>query len=220
MTGTARVDIAGSAGQSFADAVARLPLVAILRGIAPAEAVGVGHALADAGWSLIEVPLNSPQPLASIEALAAALPQALVGAGTVLTPAAVRDVHAAGGRMIVAPNFNPSVVAEAVRLGMVALPGVLSASEAFAALEAGAAALKLFPAEMIPPAAVKALRAVLAPHILLMPVGGIGLDNLPAYRAAGANGFGIGSSLYKPGVDAAQVGVVAARWAAAFRNPL
>ena len=202
--------------ERFSAAMVALPLVAILRGIRPEEAVAVGQVLVDAGWRLIEVPLNSPQPLLSIERLAAAFPQALVGAGTVLSAAAVREVGAAGGRLVVAPNFNREVVAEAVRLGLLALPGVVSASEAFAALEAGATALKLFPAEMIPPAAVKALRAVLDPATRLLPVGGITLDNMPAYRAAGADGFGIGSSLYRPGSSAAEVGSSAVRWAAAF----
>ena len=207
----------GSAHEKFSAALAQLPLVAILRGLTPAESPGVGRALVDAGWSLIEVPLNSPEPLKSIEALAGAFPDALVGAGTVLSAAAARDVAAAGGRMVVAPNFNAEVVREALRLGMVALPGVMSATEAYAALEAGAAALKLFPAEMIPPAAVKALRAVLDPRVMLIPVGGITLDNMQAYRDAGANGFGIGSSLYKPGSGAATVAETARRWAAAFR---
>lgn len=201
----------------FSAAMASLPLVAILRGLRPEEALDIGRVLVDAGWQLIEVPLNSPQPLRSIEALVAAFPDALIGAGTVLTPASVRDVHAAGGRMVVAPNFNPEVVREAVRLGLLALPGVLTASEAFAALEAGAAALKLFPAEMIPAAAVKAMRAVLDPRTRVLPVGGITLDNMAAFRAAGADGFGIGSSLYKPGMDAAAVSHNAVRWAAAFR---
>ena len=150
--------------------------------------------------------------------MAEAFPEALVGAGTVLTAQAVRDVHAAGARLVVAPNFDPDVVGEAVGLGMVALPGVLSASEAFAALAAGAAGLKLFPAEMIPPAAVKALRAVLDPATVVLPVGGISLDNMAAYRAAGASGFGIGSSLYKPGTAAEEVGIAARRWAAAWRE--
>ena len=204
--------------RKFAAAFERLPLVAVLRGLRPAEAVDVGRGLVDAGWGLLEVSLNSPEPLRSIEALAAAFPDALVGAGTVLTAAAVREVHAAGGRMVVAPNFDARVVSVAVRLGMVALPGVLSATEAFAALEAGAAALKLFPAEMIAPAAVRALRAVLDPQTLLLPVGGITLDNMRAYRAAGASGFGVGSSLYKPGLGAAAVGERAQHWAAAFRS--
>ena len=194
-----------------------LPLVAILRGVTPAGAVAVGRALVDAGWRLIEVPLNSPEPLRSIEALAAALPDALVGAGTVLTPAAARDVHAAGGRMVVAPNFDAEVVRESLRLGMVVLPGVMSPSEAFAALAAGATALKLFPAEAIAPAVVKAMRAVLDPAVRLLPVGGITLANMADYRASGAAGFGIGSSLYKPGSTATEVAAQARRWAAAWR---
>ena len=186
-------------------ALAASPLVAILRGLRPDEALAVGQAVIDGGWHLIEVPLNSPEPLRSIEALAKAFPRALVGAGTVLSAEQVRAVHAAGGCLVVAPNFSADVVQEAVRLGMACLPGVLSATEAFAALAAGATGLKLFPAEMIPPAAVKALRAVLPPSTLLLPVGGITPGNLAAYRAAGADGFGIGSALYRPGADAAQV---------------
>jgi 2-dehydro-3-deoxyphosphogalactonate aldolase len=189
----------------FRTAFAACPLVAILRGITPPEAQPVGHALVASGWRLVEVPLNSPDPLASIAALAAELPQAVVGAGTVLHPAQVALVHAAGGRLIVAPNFNPEVVREAVRLGMACLPGVFTASEAFAALDAGATGLKLFPAEMIPPAGVKALRAVLPRDTLVLPVGGVTPDNMAAYRTAGADGFGIGSALYKPGATAAQV---------------
>ena len=204
-------------GDRFAAAMHHLPLVAILRGVRPDEAVAIGRALFDAGWRLIEVPLNSPEPLRSIEALVQALPEALVGAGTVLTPAAAREVHAAGGRMIVAPNFDAAVVRESVRLGMVSLPGVMSPTEMFAALAAGAAALKLFPAEAIAPAVVKALRAVLDPTVRVLPVGGITLANIAAYRAAGASGFGIGSSLYKPGMTVAQVAVQARRWADTWR---
>jgi 2-dehydro-3-deoxyphosphogalactonate aldolase len=204
-------------GDRFAAAMHHLPLVAILRGVRPDEAVAIGRALFDAGWRLIEVPLNSPEPLRSIEALVQALPEALVGAGTVLTPAAVRDVHAAGGRMIVAPNFDAAVVRESVRLGMVSLPGVMSPTEVFAALAAGAAALKLFPAEAIAPAVVKALRAVLDPTVRVLPVGGITPTNIADYRAAGASGFGIGSSLYKPGMTVAQVAVQARRWADTWR---
>ncbi len=200
----------------FDAAMAAAPLVAILRGVSPFEAVPIGQALVDAGWSLIEVPLNSPHPLQSIEAMTAALPQALVGAGTVLTPKAVREVHAAGGRLIVSPNFNADVVHEAVRLGLVCLPGVMTATEAFAALAAGAMGLKLFPGEMVTPAVVKALRAVLSAETLLLPVGGVTLANLAAYRAAGASGFGIGSALYKPGMDAAAVAASARDFLAAF----
>jgi 2-dehydro-3-deoxyphosphogalactonate aldolase len=191
--------------QQFSAALAACPLVAILRGLTPAEAPAIGAALVDSGWKLIEVPLNSPQPLQSIAALAGAHPDALVGAGTVLNVQQVREVHDAGGRMIVAPNFNAEVVHEAVRLGMVCLPGVLTATEAFAALAAGAHGVKLFPSEMIPPAAVKALRAVLPPQALLLPVGGITTANMAAYRESGASGFGIGSALYKPGTSAGQV---------------
>lgn len=191
--------------QKFSSALQTLPLVAILRGLQPAEALPVGQALVSTGWTLIEVPLNSPQPLESIAALASAFPQALVGAGTVLTVEDVRNVRAAGGQLIVSPNFNPAVVREAVRLGLVCLPGVMTASEAFAALEAGATGLKIFPAEMITPAVVKALRAVLPAGTAVLPVGGITPGNMHPYFAAGASGFGIGSALYQPGTPAPAV---------------
>ena len=200
--------------------MARLPLVAILRGLQPAEALAVGQALVDAGWDLIEVPLNSPQPLQSIATLRQAFPQALVGAGTVLTPEDVRQVQAAGGELIVSPNFNPAVVAEAVRLGMVCLPGVMTASEAFAALAAGASGLKIFPAEMITPQVLKALRAVLPAETLVLPVGGISPLNMPAFRTAGASGFGIGSALFKPGMTPAQVAESAAGFEAAWAGTI
>ena len=189
----------------FAQALRTLPLVAILRGVRHTEAVSIGTALVGEGWQLIEVPLNSPKPLASIEAMSATLPSALVGAGTVLTVEQVREVHAAGGRLIVSPNFDAAVVRLAVQLEMVSLPGVATISEAFAALAAGAHALKLFPAEMLAPPVVKAWRAVLDPNTALLPVGGITPEGMEVYRAAGANGFGLGSALYKPGQDAATV---------------
>jgi len=197
-----------------------LPLVAILRGLQPIEALAVGQALVDAGWDLIEVPLNSPQPLQSIATLRQAFPQALVGAGTVLTPEDVRQVHSAGGELIVSPNFNPAVVAEAVRLGMVCLPGVMTASEAFAALAAGASGLKIFPAEMITPQVLKALRAVLPADALVLPVGSISPLNMPAFRDAGANGFGLGSALFKPGMTPAQVAESAAEFKAAWAGTM
>lgn len=194
-------------------AMAQLPLVAILRGITPPEAGSVGAALVAAGWRLIEVPLNSPQPLESIAALVRAFPDALVGAGTVTTVDEVRAVHATGARLVVSPNFDARVVSTAVALGMACLPGVMTPSEAFGALAAGASGLKLFPAEMIPPAAVKAMRAVLPPQVQLLPVGGISTQVLDEYRAAGANGFGIGSAVYKPGMSVADVAAAARRFA-------
>ncbi len=186
-------------------ALQTLPLLAILRGLPAQDALSIGQVLVASGWSIIEVPLNSPQPLTSIANLAQAFPQALVGAGTVLSAAQVREVHAAGGQLIVSPNFNADVVHQAVQLGMVCLPGVMTATEAFAALHAGASGLKLFPADMATPAVVKALRAVLPADTLVLPVGGITPRNMAAYRAAGANGFGIGSALYTPGLTAEQV---------------
>ena len=203
-------------------ALRQLPLVAILRGITPDEALAVGATLVQAGWALIEVPLNSPRPLDSIAALAQAhahpTQPLLIGAGTVLTAAQVRDVHAAGGRLIVAPNFSPEVVAQAGALGLVCLPGVATPSEAFAALAAGASGLKLFPAELIGPSVVKALRAVLPARVALLPVGGISTESMAPYVAAGANGFGIGSALYRPGCTLQHVATQAQRFAAQAKH--
>lgn len=200
----------------FNAAMQALPLVAILRGLSPAEATDVGDAIVEPGFRLLEVPLNSPQPLGSIALMRRRFPQALVGAGTVLEAAQVRDVHAAGGELIVSPNFNADVIREAARLGMVCLPGVMTPTEAFGALAAGATGLKLFPAELASPAVVKALLAVLPAGTPVMPVGGIAPDNMGAWRAAGAAGFGIGSSLYKPGKSAAAVREDAQRFVAAW----
>ncbi|MBU2408483.1 MAG: 2-dehydro-3-deoxy-6-phosphogalactonate aldolase, partial [Gammaproteobacteria bacterium] len=183
----------------FTTLMAALPLVAILRGLRPDEAADIGDAIIASGIRLLEVPLNSPQPLDSIATLRQRFPDALVGAGTVLDAQQVRAVHEAGGELVVAPNFDAEVVREAVRLGMVCLPGVLTPTEAFGALAAGATGLKLFPAELASPAAVKALLAVLPPGTHLMPVGGVTPQGMAAWRAAGATGFGIGSALYKPG---------------------
>ncbi len=204
--------------QTLAQAMAQLPLIAILRGLTPAEAPDIGEALVSCGFAIIEVPLNSPKPLQSIATLTAQFPQTLIGAGTVLNAQQVKDVYAAGGRLIVSPNFNPAVVAQALALGMVVLPGVATPTEAFAALDAGAHGLKLFPAEMISPATVKAMRAVLPQDAALMPVGGITPDNMAAYRKAGASGFGLGSALYAPGRNAEQVRAAAQKFVQAFRG--
>lgn len=199
------------------DAFAACPLVAILRGIAPAEAEDVAGALIDAGFRLIEVPLNSPDPLDSIARLSRRFgSRALIGAGTVLDPAQVDAVAQAGGRLIVAPNFDPRVAEASARHGMAYGPGVGTASEAFAALQAGAAMLKLFPAEMIPPPAVKALRAVLPRSAQVVPVGGITPAAMAGYLDAGADGFGLGSALYRPGMDAPAVSRNAAAFIAAL----
>ena len=207
-----------TAQQKFTTAFATMPLIAILRGLTPAEAPAIGQALTDGGFTLLEVPLNSPQPLDSIALLAQQHATSLVGAGTVLTPAQVRDVHAAGGQLIVSPNFNAEVVQEAVRLGMICLPGIITPSEAFGALAAGAQGLKIFPAELSSPAVVKALLAVLPAGTLLLPVGGITATNMATWRAAGAQGFGIGSSLYKPGKNATAVLEDATEFVANYRG--
>lgn len=179
-------------------------MVAIMRGVTPADVVQHGEALYASGFRLIEVPLNSPQPLDSITALRAALPaDAMIGAGTVLTPARVRDVKAAGGELIVMPHADLDVVIEAKRQGLACVPGVATPTEAFAALKHGADALKMFPAEQMGPAVVKAWRGVIPMLVPLLPVGGIKPDNMGTFLAAGASGFGLGSALYKPGQDAA-----------------
>ena len=176
-----------------------------MRGLQPSEAVEVGTALHTAGFGLWEVPLNSPNPLQSIAAMRKAYPHVLVGAGTVLTPQQVRDVHAAGGQLIISPNCNPAVIDESVKLGLISLPGVFTPTEAFTALAHGAHGLKIFPAELASPAVVKALLAVLPQGTGIYPVGGITPDNMAPWLQAGAAGFGIGSSLFKPGKTAAQV---------------
>ena len=191
-------------------ALKQCPIAAILRGVKPDEIDAIGDALIEAGVTVIEVPLNSPQPFDSIKRLAARHDQgALVGAGTVLDAADVRRVADAGGRLVVAPNFDPEVVRAAKAAGLITLPGVMTPSEGFAALKAGADGLKLFPAEIIPPAVFKAWRAVFPSETLLLAVGGVGIDNLKSYAGAGASGYGIGSALYKPGRPAAETAKLA-----------
>ncbi len=190
---------------TFNDALVACPIVAILRGITPPEAPAIGEALLSAGITLMEVPLNSPDPLSSISALLNITKgDALVGAGTVLTASAAADVARIGGQMIIAPNLSVGVGKAAQDTQVDWVPGVLTPTEAFCALEAGASAIKLFPAEMASPRVVKALRAVLPKETSIIVVGGVDTNNIADYRAAGATGFGIGSSLYSPG-DTAQV---------------
>jgi 2-dehydro-3-deoxyphosphogalactonate aldolase len=192
--------------ETFDAAFARCPLIAILRGVKPDEVEAIGDELVAAGFTIIEVPMNSPDPLDSIARLAKRLAgRAVVGAGTVLTTGAVAAVQEAGGTVIIAPNADTAVIAEAARRGLVALPGIATPTEAFAALAAGAAALKLFPAEAASPAVLKAMRAVLPAGTRVLPVGGIAPDNMTPWQAAGAAGFGLGSALYSVGLDAAGV---------------
>jgi 2-dehydro-3-deoxyphosphogalactonate aldolase len=198
--------------------LAECPLVAIIRGVTPAQAVAVGEALYAEGIRIIEVPLNSPDPFDSIGLLAGALGErALIGAGTVLDPADVERVRAVGGRLVVSPNTYTPVIEATVAADMVSAPGYFTPSEAFEALRAGAHALKLFPAEIGSPALVKGQRAVLPKHVPLLVVGGIRPDNMKPYLEAGANGFGLGSGVYKPGQSPAEVSAQARSYVEGLR---
>lgn len=195
-----------------------VPLIAILRGLEPAEAEAVGEGLFNAGWRCLEVPLNSPRPLDSIARLSARFAgRMLVGAGTVLEPHEVKAVAAAGGAFIVSPDTNVAVIAATKAERLLALPGFFTPSEAFRAVRAGADALKLFPAELAGPAGIRAIKAVLPPSVPLIAVGGITVHNLRAYRRAGAAGFGIGSAVYKPGSSPEQVETSARAFVVASR---
>ncbi len=195
-----------------------MPLVAILRGLDPASAVAVGEALVHSGFRILEVPLNRPGALDCIASLTRALPaDTLVGGGTMLTVQDVDAVQAAGGRLMVSPNCDVRVIRRAVELGMVCAPGVATPSEAFTALEAGAHALKLFPAEMVGHGGLKAMKSVLPSGIDLWPVGGITPESMGPWVAAGATGFGIGSQLYAPGKSAADVLVKAQQYVQAWQ---
>lgn len=204
--------------QTLRSCLSALPLIAILRGIRAAEAVEVAAALVHVGIRIIEVPLNSPAALGSIAALGKTMGgDVLIGAGTVLSCDQVEEVAAAGGRLIVSPNCDPSVIQAAKRLGLTCVPGCATPTEILAALRQGADGVKVFPAEMISPAAIKAIRAVIPPQALLLPAGGITLDNMLPFLDAGAAGFGLGSAIYRPGWQASEVAARAAEFAAALR---
>lgn len=188
------------------DALAETPIVAILRGVKPEEVEGVAEALHSAGVRVVEVPLNSPDPLDSIGRLARFEGRLVWGAGTVLSPERVDAVAQVGGRIVVSPNTDPAVIRRTLERGMVPLPGFATASEGFAAYAAGAQHLKLFPASTYGAAHVKALKAVLPPDARVHAVGGVGPATMPEWREAGADGFGLGSELYKPGWTPEQVG--------------
>jgi len=203
---------------SLSDYLAPLPLIAVLRGITPEEIPAIAAVLVGEGFRVLEVPLNSPRPFESIRALATvAGERCLVGAGTVLAVGDVARVKAAGGRLIVMPHADVAVIRAAKEQGLVCVPGVATPTEAFAALAGGADGLKMFPADQLPPAALKAWRAVLPAAALVFAVGGIKPETMAPYWAAGASGFGTGSNLYRPGAGADQVRAVAAAYAAAFR---
>ena len=198
------------------DALLKMPLIAILRGMAPPEAGDMGKALVDAGFTIMEVPLNSPDPFASIATLQEAYGDtAIVGAGTVLHAEDVARVADAGGRIVVSPNFDADVVRATKRCGLISVPGVLTPTEAFQALDAGADALKLFPGDLLTPKVVGAMRAVLPPEVAVVVTGGVSVDNAAAWLAGGATGLGIGSALYRKGKTAEEVAADARRFSEA-----
>jgi 2-dehydro-3-deoxyphosphogalactonate aldolase len=199
-------------------ALKQLPLVAILRGVKPEEVEAIAEGLYAEGFRVIEVPLNSPSALDSIARIARCMPaDAVVGAGTVLSVQSVIDVEAAGGKLIVMPHADVEVIRTAKTRGLFCVPGAVTPTEAFAAINAGADAVKLFPAELITPTIVKAMRAVLPKELRLLPVGGITPDNMGPYVKAGAAGFGLGSALYSPGLTAVEVGQRARAFVAGWR---
>ena len=205
--------------QDFQRHFADCPLIAIIRGVKPDEAVAIGGALFEGGIRIIEVPLNSPEPLDSIARLAADLgDKVLVGAGTVLQAEQVDQVRDAGGRLIVSPNMNPTVIDRTVGLGLVSCPGVFTPTEAFTAIAAGAHALKFFPAEAGSPAVIKAQRTVLPRDVPILAVGGITPETIGAWLAAGADGAGVSSALYRPGQSAADTLERARAMASAFNR--
>jgi len=186
--------------EQWQDALKTLPLVAILRGLRPSEALNIGEVLVEAGFRIVEVPLNSPDPFDSIKLLAQSLgKRAIVGAGTVLNVPDVETLHAVGGQICISPNANPDVIRRAKALGLISFPAFFTPTEAFAAIDAGADAIKLFPAELAGTTGLKAMKAVLPKTVPVFPVGGVNPDNMKDFIEAGAAGFGIGSAVFKPG---------------------
>ena len=204
---------------TFKDALAKMPLVAIIRGVKPDEVLGVATAIKDAGFTLIEVPLNSPEPYKSIEIMAQAMgDEILIGAGTVINVEQVNKVHAAGGRLMVSPHTNVQVIKRTKQLGLYSVPGFYTPSEAFTAIDAGADALKMFPADTLGVTGLKAISVVLPADMPVFAVGGVKLNNMAAYIAAGAAGFGLGTGIYKAGMSAQQAGINAQAHIAAFKQ--
>ncbi|MDA9770475.1 2-dehydro-3-deoxy-6-phosphogalactonate aldolase [Emcibacteraceae bacterium] len=196
-----------------------MPLVAILRGLSPEEAIDVSTVLVEAGIKILEVPLNSPNPLESISKMKAHfMDQAIIGAGTVLTGEAAKQVHDNGGELIVAPNLNADVAAMSKKCGMIYCPGILTPTEAFNALALGADALKIFPADAHPPSYIKSIRAVLPRDTTIIPTGGVEPDTIATYYQVGANGFGAGSSLYKPGKSLNEIAEMAVKLVSATKD--
>jgi 2-dehydro-3-deoxyphosphogalactonate aldolase len=201
------------------EAMARLPLIAILRGVTPDEVVPIGAALIEAGFAMIEVPLNSAEPIESIARLQTAFgDRALIGAGTVASPSRVAEIVATGAKLLVMPHADVAVIRAAKDAGMVCVPGIVTPTEGFAALAAGADALKLFPAELVGPPTLRAMRSVFPANTLFLPVGGIRPDTMSGFLEAGAAGFGLGSALYRPGDTVAAVAARAAAFTAAWRE--
>ncbi len=203
---------------NFREWMQRCPLIAILRGVKPDEVEAIGDALEEAGICIVEVPLNSPEPLKSIQTLARSFgDRMLVGAGTVTDPAMVAKIADVGGRLIVTPHSDVDVVRAAKSASLVAVPGFFNPTEAFALLRAGADAIKLFPADVLGPPMLKAMRAVLPKEAMVLPVGGVGVEQIPVWVKAGAQGFGLGTSLYKPGDSAEMVKTKAEALVAALK---
>ncbi|WP_086932557.1 2-dehydro-3-deoxy-6-phosphogalactonate aldolase [Agarilytica rhodophyticola] len=204
---------------SFCDAIEELPLIAILRGVTPERVLDVATVIKDAGFTIIEVPLNSPKPYESISLLNKYMgEEILIGAGTVLTYEEVDKVHLSGGKIVISPNTNEQVIRYTKKLSLYSLPGFYTPTEAFKAIYAGADSLKMFPADILGPKAIKAVKAILPPTMPIFPVGGVAPAQMGEFIAAGANGFGLGSGLFSPEMNLEQVKLNASTYIAAYRD--